>query len=133
MDKKTYVFVYGTLKQDHNNSRYLSNSRFLATGTVEGQLLDIGPFPGLIVSNGQKNRVLGEVYEVSTETLARLDKLEGEGFLFGRDAVAVEIEILTNDNGQTGKMDLAAWAYFWLGETDYPIIGSGQWDIKKEW
>jgi len=71
----TKVFVYGTLKRGGYFHNVLLNSRFIGEGTVEGQLYNIGNFPGLVQGKGE---VKGELYELGSETsLERLDHIEG--------------------------------------------------------
>jgi gamma-glutamylaminecyclotransferase len=70
------VFVYGSLLKGCGNHSLLGDSRLLGvTRTPKGfDMFDLGVFPGTIPGLGT---VTGEVYEVSDETLRRLDRLEG--------------------------------------------------------
>jgi gamma-glutamylcyclotransferase (GGCT)/AIG2-like uncharacterized protein YtfP len=53
-------------------------ARFLTTGRVRGQLLDLGAYPGLVAGAGV---VQGEVYQLETaELLPVLDREEGYNF-----------------------------------------------------
>lgn len=72
------VFVYGSLLSGMGNNALLKDAKFLgkATTTPGFQMLDIGWFPG-VVEDPSGITIHGEVYEVSDETLARLDRLEG--------------------------------------------------------
>lgn len=72
------VFVYGSLLSGMGNNGLLRSSKYLgkATTSPEFQMLDIGWFPG-VVEDPSGIAIHGEVYEVSDETLARLDRLEG--------------------------------------------------------
>ncbi len=71
------VFVYGTLRTGlYNYELYLkNNSTFVDYGYVKGTLYSLTDrtYPALI--DGE-NLILGEIFEVSTQTLARLDELE---------------------------------------------------------
>lgn len=85
------VFVYGTLKRGYWNHRLLEKSKFVGEGTISGyELYDLGSYPGIIPGE-KKDEVDGELYEIDNETLIRLDRLEGEGFLYLRKEVEVDI------------------------------------------
>jgi len=72
---KTKVFVYGTLKKGGHFHHILQDSRFIGEGAVEGQLYNLGAFPGLVQGEGE---VKGELYEFGDgASLERLDHLEG--------------------------------------------------------
>lgn len=75
-DDGGYVFVYGTLRRGGLHHGVLGRSALIGPATIEGRLLDLGLFPGFVPGDG---RVIGEVYEVTAETLADLDRLEGVG------------------------------------------------------
>ncbi len=72
------VFVYGTLRRGECRDlrSAFGGGRFVGDGWVAGQLFDIGDYPGLRLDAGG-SRVVGEIFEVSPETLGRLDELEG--------------------------------------------------------
>jgi gamma-glutamylcyclotransferase (GGCT)/AIG2-like uncharacterized protein YtfP len=79
------VFVYGTLKEGHGNHDYFlagndgveKLGRCYVTGDFD--MYTNGAFP--IVTQGtcdeRKAHILGEVYEVDSDTLDALDSLEG--------------------------------------------------------
>lgn len=72
---ETKVFVYGTLKKGGHFHDVLKDSRFIGEGVVEGQLYNLGTFPGLVQGEGE---VRGELYELDGgASLERLDHLEG--------------------------------------------------------
>ena len=85
-DELQLVFVYGTLKRGMVNHRQLAGSRFEGTTTVGGlHLYDLGPFPMAIAAAADRDaRVEGEVYGVSPELLAALDRFEGAPRLYER-------------------------------------------------
>ena len=79
-----HLFVYGTLRRDLRHSRFnlfSRDARFLERARVQGILLDLGRYPGLVPSTAPDHWVHGEVYTlaVPSETLARLDAYEGCG------------------------------------------------------
>ena len=81
----TDVFVYGTLKKGGGNHHFLKDSDFVRHEILKDHAIyqpnQFG-FPLLIQSKGDK--VYGEVYRVTSTTLAKLDMLESEGYLYTR-------------------------------------------------
>ena len=68
------IFVYGTLLKGLERSHVLYSSPYLGPALVQAQLFDLGSYPGI----GEGNHdVTGELYEVTPETLAELDSIEG--------------------------------------------------------
>lgn len=74
---KHFVFVYGSLRGGSARSMSLRfpESRFIADAKVNGNLYDLGPYPGLQL-NDSDSVVVGEVYEVDDELLEQLDEFE---------------------------------------------------------
>jgi gamma-glutamylcyclotransferase (GGCT)/AIG2-like uncharacterized protein YtfP len=73
------IFVYGTLKRGECRERCWPHApRSVQPGFIRGQLVDLGPFPGLIAGDGW---VRGEVWEIRAAdlpaTLETLDAIEG--------------------------------------------------------
>lgn len=105
---ETKVFVYGTLKKGGHFHEVLRGSHFIGEGGVEGQLYNLGTFPGLVQEG--EGRVKGELYELSNEAgLKRLDHLEGffaespHKSLFVRKQRNIEVD---------GEAHLA-WVYYY--------------------
>lgn len=87
------VFVYGTLKNGYGNNRLLSNSTFVSNHIVAGyKLYNVG-FPVAIPD--ENSSVEGEVWDIgdSTSTLASLDRLEGEGYMYDRVQVDSDLHM----------------------------------------
>ena len=80
------------------------NARFEGEGTVQGQLFDLGVYPGVVLSPDAQDRVIGEVYRLDPlsagETLRELD--EYEGMEYRREIVPVRLE---------DRSSVEAWAY----------------------
>lgn len=79
-DMSNLVFVYGTLKSMYWNNRLLHDSKMVAfCASTKGALYSLGGIPGYKDAdhNGDIRLVLGELWLVSDDVLARLDRLEG--------------------------------------------------------
>lgn len=70
------LFVYGTLMRGERGHDLLGSSTFVTHATTprEFTLVDLGSYPGL--RTGGETAVLGEIYEVSHDTLRDLDDYE---------------------------------------------------------
>ncbi len=90
------VFVYGSLKRNFGNHRFLVDSEFLGefvTSDCKYLMQSFGPFPGVaFISsfNEEITKISGELYRVNQKTLDDLDDLEGNGFLYTRKLVSLE-------------------------------------------
>lgn len=101
------VFVYGTLMKGLRNHIYIKNQRLIGKAFLTGyEMYNIRWFPGIVKSESVSQPIIGELYEIDTNCLAVLDRLEGEGHLYKR----VEEKVTTED-GQVHT----AYVYVWLG------------------
>jgi len=103
-ESMTKVFVYGSLKKGYGNNRLLLNAEFLGERVTASEYIlgDVGfpyMFPRAAFNEEFNSRnhslfkqVQGELYVVDEATLARLDRLEGEGIHYHR------LEILLEDD-----------------------------------
>jgi gamma-glutamylcyclotransferase (GGCT)/AIG2-like uncharacterized protein YtfP len=112
------IFVYGTLLSGEGNHSLINNefSEFLGKAiTSRGfTLYDLGGFPGMVMEGN--GAVIGELYEVCSFTLARLDILEGHPQFYRRSI----IELQTGEKVQTYILDRDY-------VRDCPIISCGSW------
>ncbi len=108
------LFVYGTLLSGfslHGNLKRFGAS-YVGRGNNQGELFDLGSFPGARRSEMASKRVVGEIYRLSNPRRAFtiLDEIEGcrsmnpESSLFRR-----ETTLVTLANGK----EVTAWVY-WL-------------------
>ena len=115
-----HVFTYGTLCQGECREKSLlkfSEKKYL-NQTINGSLIDLKDYPGLIVSNGV---VYGELHHTPniSETVKELDRIEG--FSKYNDS-SLFCRILTQSGG------ISCWTYLWNGDSiDKQIIESGNW------
>lgn len=81
---KYLVFVYGTLKRGFRLHGYLAQEKFINTISTQPQYKLYVPrqswFPLLIEDEKNGSSIEGELWEVSEETLTRLDHIEGRLF-----------------------------------------------------
>lgn len=73
------IAVYGSLRgHGYNHQHFLKDAHFVEKGVIHGSLFDLGAFPGALFGpNYDKNTIVVEVYDISKETLADVDRLEG--------------------------------------------------------
>lgn len=104
-ENESLVFVYGTLLKGRSNyEHFLAPANPVMRGEIEGfEMYDLGSFPGVVRGTGN---VKGEVYRVTKEQLERIDRLEGEGSLYKKEAVPVR------GNFQEDK-DVTAYVYLY--------------------
>lgn len=121
-----HLFVYGSLRRGTEQSsalrrgvgneyaRFLEmNGTYIGPGTAEGRLIMLSKYPGFVDGKG---KVLGDLYQVNTVTLKKLDT--HEGFEFER----LKREVV----GPDGPVD--AWIYVYkFSPTGKPRIESGDW------
>lgn len=102
--EKFKVFVYGTLKKGFGNNYLLRDSKFIGEATtVEKYALYISGIP-FVTKDEKISHIQGEVFEVTKETLLKLDSLEGHPNWYKREEIFVTLN--------KSKKKLKAWIYF---------------------
>jgi gamma-glutamylcyclotransferase (GGCT)/AIG2-like uncharacterized protein YtfP len=120
MDNEDYLFVYGTLRSQMNDPLHrLLEQRgvLIGFGTYCGKLFDLGRYPGVVPSRVSTDRVVGEVYRLTTSqaALGILDQYEGHRFRRKRASISL-------DSGQT----VTCWIYLYRGSVRHrKVIPSG--------
>ncbi len=103
-EKKSYVFVYGTLRKGSSNHGLLRSARFMGQGkTVRPYALYLGEYP-FVYKDESRCRITGEVYAVDSATLLLLDELEEHPEVYRREPAEVIL-----DSGER----LTCWLYFY--------------------
>jgi len=120
MKDQEYLFVYGTLRRAHRSlmSQWLAgNAKFSGRGTYRGKLLNLGRYPGAVLSRNASDNVLGDLYLLGAggATLRLLDNYEGKEFCRKKAAISVK-----------NSRNLSAWIYLFRGPASgLPVIRGG--------
>ena len=117
MEPKEIIFVYGTLRAGGSNHFRLSGAGTLGAGSVRGRLYRVDWYPALF-ADAAAGPVLGELFAVSTDTLAALDAFEG------REYRRVRIAVTPADGGEL----VNAWVWEFIEPVDESRrIANGDW------
>ncbi len=122
------LFVYGTLKKEGANHRFLNKSKYLGEHKISNFVLfDMGfGFPYLKTLTGDFDEdefVYGEVYEIDKKTLSNIDRLEGHPNHYRR--------ILINYGKEVAGMFTYVTTYNYIPEAA-SILRYGYWPIAKK-
>lgn len=115
------IFVYGSLmrKVPSAASKWLAqHAIFVAEDTVQGELFDVGRYPGLVLRSNPDQLVFGEVFRLKmpADALQYLDQYEGT------ELTQPEYERLICQTEQGHQ----CWLYQFLSyQQAYPLIASG--------
>lgn len=134
MRKPIHLFVYGTLLSGagHPMGRMLQrNARFIGAGSVQARLYDFGWFPGAVLSEHRRDRVVGEVYALAggrrlLDWLDRYEITEAQG---PRPALNERVEVAVR---LAGGRDMTAFMYVTILPTAglRPVPG-GDWLTRR--
>jgi pyruvate carboxylase len=82
--RSQHLFVYGTLRGDMSHgygSVLKAHAALVGTARFNGQLFDVGEYPGAIASSSACDSVVGELYRIddaaAAALFAELDRYEG--------------------------------------------------------
>ena len=113
------LFAYGTLRRGAPMHGLLEGrTRWIGPASVAGRLVDLGAFPGLVLSASPGDRVHGDLFAIADaqreELLDALDRYEGASF------ERVE-QIVDGPEGPA-----RAWLYVYRGEAEgRPVVAGG--------
>jgi gamma-glutamylcyclotransferase (GGCT)/AIG2-like uncharacterized protein YtfP len=86
------LFVYGTLMRNGSRHRTLAGQRFLGEAHTRPlySLYDLGSYPGLVSCRPEDGQAIaGELYQVATTLLPRLDRIEGAPELYRLEPILI--------------------------------------------
>jgi len=118
-EKRTLLFVYGTLKRGLSNHHLIAHQEYLGDAVTEPRyrVIDLGAHPGLILDEQTGLAVRGELWSVDLRCLAALDEFEEVSNPFIRAPVAI-----------AGR-DLVQ-AYFWNRPVSDSNRSGHQWPLS---
>ena len=117
------VFVYGTLMRGEANHRWLGSAQLLDGSARTApcyELHDLGAYPALAFAGTVT--VVGELYAVDPEGLARLDELEGYPGLYGREDIYLE-------DGSSAVAYVMPRSR--LAGTSLGVVSEGDWRLRR--
>lgn len=126
------VFTYGTLMKGMPAQDMLDGAEFLCTGTIKGELVDLGSFPAALEEG--EGTIHGELYCLfSADHLASLDRYEG-CYSEAPDSLYVRIKVPVAHHGRVEE----AWVYFYNSTPGWgsALIPSGDYRkhlVEQEW
>jgi gamma-glutamylaminecyclotransferase len=136
MTNQIYVFVYGTLRKNQPNHKFLFSAEYIGTFISLQQFQMVSyrdfNFPYLLedyITNKSLTNITGEIYKVNQKTLQQLDILEFHPKIYER-----KFHKFINDKNQI----MEAWVYILNNEQiinlikneigiNYHLIESGNW------
>lgn len=111
------IFVYGTLLKGLQRERALSRSQFIGPAWTQGELYDLGSYPGLTEGD---SKIFGELYSVDQPTLNYLNRMEGYDSDYPENSLYIRKKI-TASLVTTGET-LEAESYFY----NRPVVSSNR-------
>ena len=90
MRRKMKLFVYGTLREGEYNHIFVENSKFIKNVYTKPEWVfyDLGGFPA--ACDGGSTAIFGELYEVTKDTLNKIDILESHPEFYVRRKILLE-------------------------------------------
>lgn len=124
------LFVYGTLRPRGTKGGVREVGEHLGQAIAQGKLFRVAHFPGAIF--GDSGPIVGNIFKISSATLARLDMYEGcrypavEENLYNR----VRITVTREREFEVKDEEVECWAYEYNRAdelVDDLLIPSGDW------
>lgn len=134
--KPRHIFVYGTLRSDagvREAELLTKNARALGKGTVHARMYDLGEYPGIELSDDERDVVVGELYELPAESAGRvlesLDAYEGIGGGDSSPSLYERVPVTVNVGA---SKPIRAWTYVLKSRaTSCPRIPTGDYTAWK--
>nr|SPS05747.1 conserved protein of unknown function [Candidatus Nitrotoga fabula] len=105
------IFVYGTLLRGMLRAPVLNDSEFLGLGFIQGSFYDLGEYPGVQDGN---DPIYGEIYQIDTSTLEKLDRIEGYNPAAERQSLYLRKNVFVTPFD--GGTPIEAITYFYNGD-----------------
>ena len=124
-----YLFIYGTLLS-HNNgyaSLLKNNSRFIAEGSLNGLLYDIGEYPGARYDPAAAERIYGDVLLLNNDADVLTDLDDYEGYGHSQSQPNEFIRVVLPVHTASGIINCQVYLYN-LPVTGYRRITSGRYN-----
>ena len=110
----TYLFVYGTLMQKHDNpysELIQANSQLIGKGFIYAKKYDLGAYPGIKICTTKTHKTTGELYKIIENLdliINELDYYEGYDSKNPQESLFIrtEVTVYTDDN-----KEISAWVY----------------------
>jgi len=129
MENTHQVFVYGTLKHGYGNYKHFlaGNSNFVGPAvSCDNRFLmrTTGYFPVAKFVSKEACKLVGEIYNcIDDKTLARLDRLEGNGTLYNRERFYFNCTPDYKDRPDVERYVLkSAWIYLFMQDLNEEYI-----------
>jgi len=128
---KQYLFVYGTLSKNMappEIAPVVRSFKYIGSGYVNGQLYDLGEFPGAKLDEAEQSKVYGKIYEIPADqdSLAALDRYEEYDPRKPKKSLFVRKRTLVS---RSKRKSVEAWIYEYNQSTNpAKRIKSGQYE-----
>jgi gamma-glutamylcyclotransferase (GGCT)/AIG2-like uncharacterized protein YtfP len=128
MNETERLFVYGSLKRGLHNFSVLRNAEGTYAGDAilpNAKMWSLGPYPAVTLGGNQEETVSGEMFDVPTGNMRRLDAFEGHPNYYKRTSTTV-----TDTHGFTHKV----WVYEFVRQeqlTGAPQVLDGNWTMLR--
>ncbi|MDR6564404.1 MULTISPECIES: pyruvate carboxylase [unclassified Arcicella] len=118
-DKEEFLFVYGTLRKDFGNELHkliTRNSEFIGMATYQGKMYNIGEYPGIVPSEDESSKVVGELYKLSNSI--RLIRILDEYEEFYPENIAESVFVRKSITVSIDGKDYESYSYLYNRPTD---------------
>ncbi len=118
-DKEEFLFVYGTLRKDFGNELHkliTRNSEFIGMATYQGKMYNIGEYPGIVPSEDESSKVVGELYKLSNSI--RLIRILDEYEEFYPENIAESVFVRKSISVSIDGKDYESYSYLYNRPTD---------------